>query len=58
MKKSDVSIDNVLIFIQNNKEELLRKYHITKIGVFGSYARYENNAKSDIDLIVEFDESV
>lgn len=33
-------------------------YHVKKIGVFGSVARGENTSKSDIDILVEFSESV
>ena len=58
MEKKNDSIDDILLFIQKNKKELLGKYHIVKIGVFGSFARHENNPESDIDLIVEFDESI
>ncbi len=32
------------------------KFHITKIGIFGSFARGEQNKESDIDLIVEFED--
>ena len=35
--------------------ELLKKYHVKKIGLFGSYARGDQRAHSDIDLLVEFD---
>ena len=34
----------------------MKKYHLTKIGVFGSIARGEETGNSDIDLIVEFDD--
>ncbi|MFH0791883.1 MAG: nucleotidyltransferase family protein [bacterium] len=33
---------------------LREKYHIERIGVFGSVARDENNEKSDIDILVDF----
>lgn len=33
------------------------RFHITRIGLFGSYARGEQTDKSDIDLIVEFEEN-
>ena len=33
------------------------KYHIIRIGVFGSYARGEQSIDSDIDLLVEFEEN-
>ncbi|MCB0586526.1 MAG: nucleotidyltransferase domain-containing protein [Phaeodactylibacter sp.] len=45
----------ILDFIRREKENLLRKYHLTKIGLFGSFARDEQKAGSDIDLIVEFE---
>jgi predicted nucleotidyltransferase len=32
----------------------LSPYKPKKLGVFGSYARGENNANSDLDLLVEF----
>jgi uncharacterized protein len=34
---------------------LLRKFHVSRIGLFGSYARQEQKKRSDIDLLVEFD---
>lgn len=35
--------------------EALAKYNPNKVGVFGSYARGENNATSDLDILVEFE---
>ena len=37
------------------KPELQKKYPITCIGVFGSYARGEANQESDIDIAVDID---
>jgi predicted nucleotidyltransferase len=34
---------------------ILRKYGATKIAIFGSYARGEERADSDIDILVRFD---
>lgn len=45
--------DDVRLILLNNKEELERKYGITKIGFFGSYVRDQQNSESDIDIIVE-----
>ena len=36
---------------------LQKNFHISKIGLFGSYARGEQSNNSDIDLIVEFEEN-
>ncbi|MFX1238343.1 MAG: nucleotidyltransferase family protein [Promethearchaeota archaeon] len=36
--------------------EILKKYHVKKIGLFGSVLKGNNTSESDIDLIVEFNE--
>ena len=36
---------------------LLKKYNITKAGLFGSYANGNANENSDIDILLEFNES-
>lgn len=33
---------------------LKRKYHVKRMGVFGSFARGDQSKKSDIDILVEF----
>ncbi len=43
----------ILNFLKTNKQLLNEKYSVTKIGLFGSYARNEANEKSDIDILVE-----
>jgi predicted nucleotidyltransferase len=35
---------------------LKQKYNIKRLGVFGSFVRGENKKKSDIDILVEFNE--
>ncbi len=45
----------VLSKLKDHMEEL-RKFGVKKIGLFGSYARDEQNEGSDIDLVVEFRE--
>ena len=49
--------DQILNFIALNKNMLQEKFHITQIGLFGSYARGEQLDTSDIDLLVEFEEN-
>ena len=36
--------------------ELRERYAVRSLSVFGSYARGEQTAESDLDLLVEFDE--
>jgi uncharacterized protein len=49
--------DQILSFIAQNKNVLKDKFHITEIGLFGSYARGEQSESSDIDLLVEFEDN-
>jgi len=46
----------ILNYLTSNKDRFQREYHVTSIGIFGSVARGEQTDKSDIDLIVEFEE--
>ncbi|MEK7213487.1 MAG: nucleotidyltransferase family protein [Patescibacteria group bacterium] len=39
--------------ISSNKEYLQKTYGVKEIGVFGSYARGDNDENSDIDIIVD-----
>ena len=53
MTKSDI-----LDFLSNHKEAFLKRYGVTKIGLFGSYARAEASSESDIDLFVKMEPSL
>ena len=45
----------ILDFLRINKKLLKEKYQVTKIGLFGSYARNEAREDSDIDIAVEIE---
>ena len=49
--------DQILSFIAQNRNLLRDKFHIVRIGLFGSYARGDQKIDSDIDLLVEFEEN-
>jgi hypothetical protein len=49
--------NQILTFLSQNKKLFRKKYHVIRIGIFGSYARGEQNLNSDIDLLVEFEEN-
>ena len=36
------------------KNELIEKYNIASIGLFGSYARGDEKPESDVDVLVEY----
>lgn len=43
----------ILNFLTSHKKELESKFFITKIGLFGSYARGTANEDSDIDIVIQ-----
>jgi hypothetical protein len=49
--------NDILNQIHAIKEILMKKYGVTKIGLFGSYARDEQTENSDIDIAVELQEN-
>ena len=49
-----VEREHVLDYLKNKKPKFNRDFGITKLGLFGSYARNEQTEDSDIDLLVEF----
>jgi hypothetical protein len=47
-----------LNIINENRATLRDKYFVKEIGIFGSVARGEQTAASDVDVLVEFSEPV
>lgn len=47
--------ETIIDFIKTNHEHLRSDYRIAKIGLIGSFARDEQDDKSDIDILVEFE---
>ncbi len=45
---------DILKELKSIKQELHEKYHIEKLGIFGSYATDCANEESDLDVIIEF----
>jgi predicted nucleotidyltransferase len=43
--------------LKQHKKELAAKYKIKEIGIFGSYVRNEQKKGSDVDILIEFDET-
>jgi len=41
-----------------NNKKILKKYKVNKIGIFGSFATGKMRKKSDVDLLVEFDDLI
>ena len=45
----------ILNFLKQHREKLRQDFGVTKVGLFGSYARNEANESSDIDIAVEIE---
>ena len=52
MTKEDIK----RVLIKN--KSLLRRYKVNKIGIFGSYTTGKMKKKSDVNLLVDFDEMI
>ena len=43
----------IVEFLKKHKQDFLKRYQISDIALFGSYAREENNSNSDIDIAIK-----
>jgi predicted nucleotidyltransferase len=48
-----MSRDEILRELRHMKEDVRVRYGVTRIGIFGSVARSETKAASDVDVVVE-----
>jgi len=46
--------EEILKILKNELSYLRKEYGVKSIGIFGSYARGEQNSESDVDVLVEF----
>jgi predicted nucleotidyltransferase len=56
MKKTGESLEEIKEILKAHKEEVSQKYKVSEIGVFGSFVRGDQRKRSDIDILVEYDE--
>jgi len=57
MNESDeITLNEITDIIKKHKAELQKKYKVKDIGIFGSYVRGEQKIRSDVDILVEFNE--
>lgn len=49
--------DSILHVLSHHKGELMSRFKIKDIALFGSYVRGQQASNSDIDILVEFDEA-
>lgn len=53
MVKNKLQIDE----IKRKIIPILKDYNVTKAGIFGSYARGEQNKRSDIDILIKINDA-
>jgi hypothetical protein len=53
-----LSLESIKSKLSENKQRLYSRYGLSNIAVFGSYARNQQTADSDIDILVEFNKPI
>ena len=53
MQKSEI-----INIIRKSKPELAARYGVSEVGLFGSFVHREENASSDIDILVSFNRDI
>ncbi len=56
LKRNNNLTGQEIIKVLEERSDILRKYTVKKIGLFGSYTRGEQRKYSDMDFLVEFEE--
>jgi predicted nucleotidyltransferase len=51
------SLDAVKRCLTEQKFLLQNKYHISRVGIFGSYIRGEQRSGSDVDVLIDYDKA-
>ena len=51
-------IDEIKEILEQHKPELGTKFQVKNLGIFGSYVRQEELDNSDLDILVEFEDSI
>ena len=57
VKNNFLTLEEILDTIKKLMPLLEKEYRIKSLGVFGSYAKGKQKKRSDIDILVEFEES-
>ncbi len=53
-----ITKEEILNALEKGKPELQRQFKVHKMALFGSYARGEQPADSDVDILIEVDPSI
>ena len=56
MKRAVTSVEEARAILKEHKGEVVRRYRVSELGIFGSFVRGEQKRRSDIDILVEYEE--
>ncbi len=51
------TLDDFKQVLRQSKPLLREQYQVTKLGIFGSYARGEQTAESDPDILIDYEQA-
>jgi uncharacterized protein len=51
------TLDEIKQILSERKSWLCETYQITELGIFGSYARGEQTQNSDVDVLIDYEQS-
>ena len=52
------TVEQIKNTLAAHREELRERFKVAEIGIFGSYVRKEQKRKSDVDILVDFYETI
>ncbi len=53
-----INQQSILKYLTENKTIFRNQFHVVRIGLFGSFARNEQNSNSDIDILIELENNI
>jgi predicted nucleotidyltransferase len=52
------NLNSIIDILKKHKSELVDKYGLSQLAIFGSYARRQQRENSDVDILVEFNRPI
>ncbi|MEI6132797.1 MAG: nucleotidyltransferase family protein [Bacteroidales bacterium] len=53
-----INKENIVNILKANKLDLLARYHLKSIGIFGSFTREDFKDDSDIDILIDYEQPI
>jgi hypothetical protein len=57
-KTGNLNINRIKDILTREKKHLEAQYSVSELGVFGSFTRNEQHKRSDVDILVNFSQSI